>query len=220
MQRAIAQTIVGWLVQAALLFGPAGRLDWPMAWALLAAYVAVALAGFAALDPALIAERSKPTPGFDRVDAVLATSSGIAFIFLPLLVAGIDVGRSQEPHLPVAIRVAALGVHLLGNAFSIWAAHTNRFFSDFVRIQTERGHHVVASGPYAWLRHPGYAGGIAAYLAVPIALGSFWALVPAVVGVALLIFRCAREDRMLHAKLDGYPAYAERVRHRLLPGVW
>jgi len=220
MQRAIAQTVVGWLVQAALLFGAAGRLDWPMAWALLGAYVAVAVAGFAALDPELIVERSKPTPGFDRFDAVLATTSGIALILLPFPVAGIDVGRSQEPHVPIAMRVAALGVHLLGNAFSMWAAHCNRFFSDFVRIQTERGHHVVANGPYARLRHPGYAGGIAAYLSVPIALGSFWALVPAVVGAALLIFRAAREDRMLHAKLDGYRAYAERVRYRLLPGLW
>ena len=220
MRRAIAQTVVGWLVQAALLFGSAGRLDWPMAWALVGAYFAIAVVGFTVLDPELIVERSKPTPGFDRFDAVLSITSGIAFIFLPLPVAGIDVGRSQEPHLPVAIRVAALGVHLLGNAFSMWAAHCNRFFSDFVRIQTERGHHVVANGPYAWLRHPAYAGGIAAYLSVPIALGSLWALVPAVFGAALLIFRCAREDRMLHAKLDGYCAYAERVRYRLLPGGW
>jgi len=218
--RAIALSVVMWLAQAALLFGSAGRFDWPMAWALLCAIVVVAVCGFAALDPELIAERSKPTPGFDRADAVLASISGLALIFIPLQVAGIDVGRLQVPHFPIEVRIAALGIFLLGNLFSIWAAHCNRFFSDFVRIQHERGHHVVSNGPYAHLRHPGYAGGIAAYLAVPVALGSAWALLPALVGAALLVARAAREDRMLHAKLAGYCAYAARVRYRLLPGIW
>ena len=198
--RAIALSVVMWLAQAALLFGSAGRFDWPMAWALLCAIVVVAVCGFAALDPELIAERSKPTPGFDRSDAVLASISGLALIFIPLQVAGIDVGRLQVPHFPIEVRIAALGIFLLGNLFSIWAAHCNRFFSDFVRIQHERGHHVVSNGPYAHLRHPGYAGGIAAYLAVPVALGSAWTLLPALVGAALLVARAAREDRMLHAK--------------------
>jgi len=131
---------VMWLAQAALLFGSAGRFDWPMAWALLCAIVVVAVCGFAALDPELIAERSKPTPGFDRADAVLASISGLALIFIPLQVAGIDVGRLQVPHFPIEVRIAALGIFLLGNLFSIWVAHCNRFFSDFVRIQHERGH--------------------------------------------------------------------------------
>jgi protein-S-isoprenylcysteine O-methyltransferase Ste14 len=219
MRRAFAQTVGLLVLEAALLFVPAGRLDWPMAWALLGAYAIVAATGFAALDPELIAERAKPTPGFDPVDAVLATTSGIALILLPLPIAALEAGRGA-PRFPVGLRVAALGVFLLGSLCGIWAAHANRFFSDFVRIQSERGHHVVTGGPYALVRHPGYASGIAAYVAVPIALGSAWALVPALLGAALLAVRCAREDRILHAKLDGYRAYAERVRHRLLPGVW
>jgi protein-S-isoprenylcysteine O-methyltransferase Ste14 len=180
----------------------------------------VAVCGFAALDPELIAERANPGPGFDLGDALLSSVAGLALIFLPLPVAGVDVGRAQVPHFSTAVRGAALGVFVLGSLFAIWAAYANRFFSDFVRIQHERGHHVVTTGPYAHIRHPGYAGGIVAYVAVPVALGSTWALLPALVGAALLVARAAREDRFLHEKLDGYRAYAARVRCRLVPGVW
>ena len=221
MQRAFAMTVASVLVIGALLFGAAGRLDWPMAWAFLATWIAVAIAGFAWLDPELIRERARPSPGFDRVDAVLAAGSFVGFGLLPLAAAGLDVGRLHwTPPLPLVLRLAALAVFALGNTLSLWAAKSNPFFSDFVRIQTERGHRVVASGPYARVRHPGYAGAIPAYFAVPVALGSLWAVVPALLGVALLVLRTAREDRTLHAKLDGYRDYAARVRWRLLPGVW
>jgi protein-S-isoprenylcysteine O-methyltransferase Ste14 len=214
-------TVGSLLAIAALLFATAGRLDWPMAWAFLAIWSAIAVAGFTWLDPELIRERARPSPGFDRVDAVLATTSFVFFGLLPLAVAGLDVGRFQwTPPLPLALRIAALAVFALGNAFSLWAAKCNPFFSDFVRIQTDRGHRVVADGPYARVRHPGYAGAIPAYLAVPVALGSLWGVVPALLGLALLVARAAREDRTLHEGLDGYRDYAERVRWRLLPGVW
>lgn len=209
-----------WLVQAALLFGSAGRLDWPMAWALLGAVALVGVCGFAALDPELIAERANPAPGFDAGDALLSSLAGLALIFLPLVVAGLDHGRAPVPRCSTAASGAALGLFVVGSLFSIWAAHENRFFSDFVRIQHERRHHVVTTGPYAHIRHPGYAGGIVAYLAVPMALGSAWALLPALVGAALLVVRAAREDRFLQSRLDGYRAYAGRVRWRLVPGLW
>jgi protein-S-isoprenylcysteine O-methyltransferase Ste14 len=214
-------TVGSLLAIAALLFATAGRLDWPMAWAFLATWSAIAVAGFVWLDPELIRERARPSPGFDRVDAVLATTSFVFFGLLPLAVAGLDVGRFRwTPPLPLALRIAALAVFVLGNAFSLWAAKSNPFFSDFVRIQTDRGHRVVADGPYARVRHPGYAGAIPAYLAVPVALGSLWGVVPALLGLALLVARAAREDRTLHERLDGYRDYAARVRWRLLPGVW
>jgi protein-S-isoprenylcysteine O-methyltransferase Ste14 len=219
--RTLAITVASLLVIAALLFGSAGRLDWPMAWVFLATWISVAIAGFAWLDPELIRERARPSPGFDRVDAVLASAAFVVFGLLPLAVAGLDVGRLHwTPPLPLAVRIAALAVFVLGNAFSLRAAKHNPFFSDFVRIQTERGHHVVASGPYARIRHPGYAGAIPTYLAVPVALGSLWGVVPALLGLALLVVRAAREDRFLHERLDGYRDYAARVRWRLLPGVW
>jgi protein-S-isoprenylcysteine O-methyltransferase Ste14 len=96
----------------------------------------------------------------------------------------------------------------------------NRFFSAVVRIQRDREHTVVTSGPYRLIRHPGYAGALITSLAIPLLLGSLWALIPAALVVCLLILRTALEDRTLQEKLDGYREYAGRVRYRLLPGVW
>ena len=96
----------------------------------------------------------------------------------------------------------------------------NRFFSGMVRIQTERGHHVVSSGPYGWIRHPGYAGALLTYLATPFFLDSRWALLPAMFITIVLIIRTSLEDQTLQNELEGYRAYAERVRYRLMPGVW
>jgi protein-S-isoprenylcysteine O-methyltransferase Ste14 len=96
----------------------------------------------------------------------------------------------------------------------------NPFFSTFVRIQDDRGHAVVNSGPYAWVRHPGYAGTIIAHLALPLIFGSTWALVPASLGALLFVLRTAREDRVLSERLGGYHEYRARVRWRLVPGVW
>jgi protein-S-isoprenylcysteine O-methyltransferase Ste14 len=221
MSRAVAATLGTFAIFAAALFVPAGRLDWAMAWAYLGLFGVVAAAGFALLDPELIRERARPAPGFDRVDAVLSSAAALALLVLPLVVAGLDVGRSGgRSSLPPALRAAALAVFAIGQVVAVWAAHTNRFFSDFVRIQTERGHHVVDTGPYAFVRHPGYAASIPAYAAVPVLLGSAWGLLPALVGAAIFVLRTAREDRTLHEKLPGYREYAARVRWRLLPGVW
>jgi protein-S-isoprenylcysteine O-methyltransferase Ste14 len=105
-------------------------------------------------------------------------------------------------------------------AFVTWAMVTNRFFSSIVRIQRDRGHIVCDGGPYRWVRHPGYAGGALAALATPLALGSWWAFVPAVLTILLTAWRTALEDRTLQQELPGYAAYTQRTRYRLLPGVW
>ena len=96
----------------------------------------------------------------------------------------------------------------------------NKFFVKFVRIQAERGHYVVTDGPYAYIRHPGYAGTVLAFIVLPIALSSLWALIPALVGGSLLVIRTFLEDRFLQKEFDGYREYASSVRWRLLPGIW
>ena len=96
----------------------------------------------------------------------------------------------------------------------------NKFFEPSVRIQTDRGHHVIDTGPYAIIRHPGYAFGFAFFLGIPLALGSLWGLIPAIIMSALLVVRTVLEDRTLQNELPGYKQYAERVRYRLVPGVW
>jgi len=107
-----------------------------------------------------------------------------------------------------------------GYALGSYALIENAYFSGVVRIQADRGQHVVSSGPYRWLRHPGYAGTLLAYLATPFLLDSAWALLPALFLAAVLILRTRLEDQTLQAELDGYRDYAQRVRYRLLPGVW
>ncbi len=107
-----------------------------------------------------------------------------------------------------------------GVAITAWAMAVNPFFSSVVRIQTDRGHHVVAAGPYRYVRHPGYAGMELVTLAGPILLGTLWGLVPAAVVGGAFALRAALEDRTLRDELPGYTAYAASVRSRLLPGIW
>jgi protein-S-isoprenylcysteine O-methyltransferase Ste14 len=97
---------------------------------------------------------------------------------------------------------------------------SNRFFSPTVRIQSDRGHQVISGGPYQIIRHPGYSGWILQMLAAPLALGSWWGLIPGLLSACLYGIRTALEDRTLHRELPGYTDYAARVRYRLLPGIW
>ena len=221
MLRAAAQAVVFLVFFAAILFVSAGRADWPMAWAFLAVYLAFVVLAFVLLDPELIHERSHFESGGNREDVIIASIMFVWLFPLTLLVAGLDVGRFHwSPTVPLGVQIVALGLFAVGNAIGFRAMMANRFFSDFVRIQTERGHHVVTNGPYAVVRHPGYAGGILLAVALPVALGSLVALIPALIGSSLLILRMLREERMLKEELNGYRDYVSRVRWRLCPGIW
>jgi protein-S-isoprenylcysteine O-methyltransferase Ste14 len=201
-------------------FGAAGQLSWPMAWAALGIYSLLKAAAFAFVDPELLRERAAPGPGVDRGDVVLATLGLLALYPGTFVVAGLDAVRFG-PALPMAqsVQVAALLVFAC-YGFAYWAVYSNPFFATFVRIQEDRGHSVVSSGPYALVRHPGYAGALLAHLALPFALGSIWALLPAAVATLLFVARTSREERTLREHLVGYREYQARVRWRLLPGVW
>ena len=137
-----------------------------------------------------------------------------------LIVAGFDSGRSTLASIPLTVQVPALGIFALGYALVLWAVRVNPFFATFVRIQSDRGHRLIDTGPYAWVRHPGYAGILIAHIALPLALGSLWALVPALFGIGCFVLRTAHEDRFLSKHLNDYREYRERVPWRLLPGVW
>jgi protein-S-isoprenylcysteine O-methyltransferase Ste14 len=203
---------------AAILFGTAGRWDLPWFWAVLGVHAASCLVAVSLIDPDLRKERLRPGPGGrDRMLRLFA----LPLILAHLIVAGLDAGRfGWSGHLPVAVQAAALMGLGTGMALSVWAVAANRFFSPVVRIQEERGHHLITTGPYRVLRHPGYVGTILGALSGGIALGSWWSLVPMAPLVALLLRRTMVEDRFLHEGLAGYAGYAERVRYRLVPGLW
>jgi protein-S-isoprenylcysteine O-methyltransferase Ste14 len=206
---------------AALLFVPAGRLDWSLAWlylGLLLAYVAASWACLVRWNPELIEHRLHVGPGTKTWDKLWAA------LFTPLLlavyvVAGLEA-RDGAASLPLALWPLGLLLFVAGAALLTGSMVVNPFFEKTVRIQTERGHRVIDTGPYAIVRHPGYVGFLGWILGTPLLLGSAWALVPALLSLAGVVVRTALEDRTLRAELEGYEAYTQKVRFRLLPGVW
>ena len=209
-----------------LVAGPvllAGHWDLPTVWALFGIFVAfLLLAWFAILrkDPALLGERQQSGPGAKRWDRIWLVFYTIALLGT-LIVAILDVGRFHwSDRVPLWLQILGFVGFAASLAFTGWAMAENTFFSEVVRIQYDRGHHVVTTGPYRAVRHPGYLGNASAWSCTALAIGSWWALLPAGLVVALYVVRTALEDRTLQQELDGYAEYAQRVRYRLLPGVW
>jgi protein-S-isoprenylcysteine O-methyltransferase Ste14 len=202
----------------AILFGCAGRIDLRMFWAFLGVWAIAIVVGLLVADPTLIQERMRPGPGGEDYATVI--------LFTPLwlgqsVVAGLDVGRYHwSDGVPPAVQVIALLAMAAGMAVVVWAEAVNRFFSSVIRIQSERGHHVITTGPYRYLRHPGYASSPLIFIGGGLALGSWLAALIGLFLVLPLVRRTAQEDRILHEQLEGYAAYAQQVRYRLFPGVW
>jgi protein-S-isoprenylcysteine O-methyltransferase Ste14 len=214
-------TIGLFLLLGGCLLGAAGDLSWPMAWAVLAVYAVSKVATFIFVNPELIKERTNLGQDVDYGDVVLATCGYLGLYPGTFVVAGLDAIRfGPAIPIPLSIQVIMLLMFALGYGFSFWAVLSNPFFTTNVRIQDDRDHSVISSGPYALVRHPGYAGVLIAHLALPFALGSIWALVPAIVGTVFFVARTSREDRTLRDRLVGYREYQTRVRWHLLPGVW
>jgi protein-S-isoprenylcysteine O-methyltransferase Ste14 len=221
--RWLVRETLGNLILIALLFGVVGRWDWWMGWALSAIYTIWSVATAVLIlpvNPAMLAERARPHADTRKWDIVLLTLMGI-FMVASYVIASLDVRWGWSSPLPFAMQLIALVVAAFGyDVLLIWAMVSNAFFVATVRIQTERRHTVVSSGPYRHVRHPGYLGTILFYLATPFMLNSLCAVIPATLAVFVLIVRTALEDRTLQIELDGYAEYAEKVPYRLLPGVW
>jgi protein-S-isoprenylcysteine O-methyltransferase Ste14 len=205
-------------VAGALLFGCAGRWDLPMFWAYLGVWAASGLVGIFVADPGLIKERVRPGPGGkDYATAIIATPFWVS----QQVVAGLDVGRFHwSDDLPLAVQLIGLLAMAAAVATVTWAVAVNRFFSSVIRIQTDRGHHLITSGPYRFVRHPAYAAAPFLFVGGGIALGCWLAALIGLLFVLPILRRAAQEDRVLHEQLEGYAAYAERVRWRVFPGVW
>jgi len=213
---------MGVLFVAAILFISAGRLDWVMGWALVGIYAVWVTANAVILiprSPELLAERASRQKSAKTWDTVILSIMGLATMAKYIL-AGLDVRFGWTGHIPLSLQMAALVIAALGYALGTWAMAANAFFSMVVRIQEDRGHSVTTGGPYRWVRHPGYVGTTVFELVTPILLGSLWALIPGVLVALLTVVRTGLEDRTLHEELDGYREYADRVRYRLLPGIW
>ena len=221
MIKLAAMTSIYLAVMGGFLFGAAGRLDWPMAWAYMFILIASTVVLLAYGDREMLFVRAGKEKGAKTWDQFLAKVSFLLFWPGSTVVAGLDYGRLHlSPSIPLLVRLIAMLAFAFGLAFSVWAMVANKFFVKFVQIQTDREHTVITNGPYAYVRHPGYAGSLLSFISLPVALDSLWALLPASLGLSLWVVRTYLEDRTLLKELDGYGQYASRVRWRLVPGIW
>ncbi len=220
--RRALQLLTGIVVYAVILFISAGRLDWPAAWVYLALNLLIVGCGAAILlsrNPGVVIARSQIRSDIETWDkwiSLLVTLGLIATLAVP----GLDLRFSWSAGFPLALQVIGFLAIVVGYAILVWAMLHNPFFEGGVRIQTDRGHTVASSGPYRFVRHPGYDGMILQSLGTVLALASWWALLAGLFASAVFVLRTVLEDRTLLAKLPGYADYAQHVRHRLLPGIW
>jgi protein-S-isoprenylcysteine O-methyltransferase Ste14 len=222
--RVIIQALLFVLVLPFLPLIISGQWNWWEGWA----YGVLGFVSFvisrvlaARINPDLLAERAKflkhedAQPWDRKILLVLAVLS-----ILTAVVAGLDRLFGWTPIFSVWVRILGLLLLLVGYTIASYALIANRFFSGMVRLQTDRGQYVISHGPYRWVRHPGYAGGLLAYLATPLLLNSIWLLIPILLTIALYVLRTFLEDRFLQENLEGYREYAKKVKYRLFPGIW
>ena len=204
------------------LFLPAGTWMWTKGWLFILVIVVASILGTLYLrrvNPDVIAARINRHKGTKRWDRILLAIFRPTLLTISVL-AALDDGRFHWLHVPWWVCGIGYGLLVAGLAGMTWAESVNRFFEPTVRIQTDRGHRVIDTGPYAIVRHPGYFSACILFVCMPLSLGSFWALIPAVLSCLLLVVRTIMEDRTLREELAGYEEYIQRVRYRLVPGVW
>ena len=208
--------------ELAILFLSAGRLDWIWPWVWLGInLVIVPINGIILMrtNPETVAERGRPREVKDWDKIVSGLWALALYIFIPL-VGGLDFRFGWTHRLAPGWNIAGAILYTAGLVLFSWAMITNSFFSTAARIQSDRGQTVCRSGPYRFVRHPGYSGAILQSLGTSLLLGSLWSLIPAAVGAIAMIARTALEDRMLQNELAGYRDFVRDVPQRLVPGVW
>ncbi|MGB2806520.1 MAG: isoprenylcysteine carboxylmethyltransferase family protein [Sedimentisphaerales bacterium] len=221
MTKVVLRTVAFLAIMAVLLFGSAGRIDWLMGWAYLAILTALTITILVLGNRDMLLVRAGKEKGIKKWDPFLALLPFLLFWPGANVVAALDYGRFHwSPPIPLSVKLIAILAVISGLAFAAWAMVVNKFFAKCVAIQTERKHVVINTGPYAYVRHPGYAGTILAFITLPIALGSLWALLPAAVGLSLWVVRTFLEDKTLQKGLEGYTEYAQKVPWRLIPHIW
>lgn len=217
--RAVIRVIFSIGLMFAILFRSAGRWDYWHGWVFFLLHIYVTLFSWLIIPSELLQERTKPGPGTKEWDYIF-------FIFFSLLyitpyIAALDGGRYHwTGSFPLWVNALAFIVILFGYSLTVFSLWKNRFFSSTIRIQKERGHFVIDKGPYAFIRHPGYAGIIVSSFSIAFAMNSLWALIPAGLLTIAFIIRAYLEDVTLQKELPGYTDYAARVKYRLIPWVW
>ena len=217
--------VVAYLLKPLILLICGGDPGWLQGWLYSLLILAAGVGGRIWAErrhPGLMAERQniENVQNAKAWDKVLAPLMAVSVGYPMVVVAGLDHRYDWSSEFPVWLIVIGFILISLGYAFAAWALAENRFFSSVVRIQTDRGHVVCDSGPYRFVRHPGYAGNILALFGIVLALNSVWTLIPAAVASIIAVIRTILEDRTLQEELPGYRDYARRVRYRLMPWIY
>ena len=214
--------ILGLAVFTMLWFGVAGRVTWWQGWAFLLTfiiYVSILVWRLSKVNPELVRERNLPA---DKAEAWDRVVMGIYIVILVvlLIVSALDGGRYVWSDIPLGVQMIGWILLIVAGAIVWHVMMTNAYLSSWARIQDDRGQVVIQEGMYRRIRHPMYLGIILSFLGIPLMLNSWWAMIPSVVIVGLFVYRTYREDQMLIDSLAGYTEYTEKVRYRLLPGIW
>jgi protein-S-isoprenylcysteine O-methyltransferase Ste14 len=216
------RTVISLALVLAIFFIPAGSFRWPQAWVFIGLYLS-AVAGFffytRKRDPGLLKERMSPPKSVKAWDRRIIRVYSLILAAM-IVLTGLDAVRFRWSRLSLGWNVLGFGGFVLAMLVAFWATRENTFASEVVRIQDDRGHRVCSTGPYAHVRHPMYVGVILSILSFPLALGSLYAFIPAGIIVGLFILRTSLEDKTLKEELPGYREYAQKVRFRLIPGLW
>jgi len=222
--KVLVGTFLGPFIQGIVIFVSAGRINMPRAWC----YLVVSFVGMfggimlvGKFNPELLNQRGqwKKKKDTKRWDKFLMPAYGIMGLYVLVVTIGLDI-RFQWSYLGIEFAIAGIVLFIIGSISIHWAMMVNTHFETTVRIQKDRDQKVITTGPYKIIRHPGYVGAILWAVSTPLIIGSAYGLIPAGLALLLLVIRTWLEDKTLHSELNGYAEYAERVRYRLLPGVW
>ncbi len=221
--KAIAWDVFGFLISALVLFLPAGTLAWPAGWIYLILLYGWLLVGIVLLlkyNPGLLQERlnlsQQDQKAWDKVFILLL----YLFLFVWTVLMALDAVRFHWSHMPLFLQVIGAIVLVVSFFLISLTFRENSFLSPTVRIQQERGQTVISTGPYRYVRHPMYAGGLLLFLGIPLLLGSWYGLLLILVFTPVFLMRAVLEERALREELPGYDAYMEKVKYRLIPYVW
>ena len=221
LRRSLVALVVTLLIMGLLLFIPAGTLNWPLGWWCVGAFLVCTLIAVVViwrLNPEIFVARSRIQPGTKAWDYFfIALIVGGFMAVLPVAALDFRSGWSSVPGWVIGLGFV---LFVVGYAGSIWPVAVNRHFEPGVRIQQDRGQTVIDTGPYAYIRHPGYSFATVLILGMALMLGSFWSLLPAVIAIIATAVRTLLEEETLRAELPGYAEYTQRVKYRWVPGVW
>jgi protein-S-isoprenylcysteine O-methyltransferase Ste14 len=219
----LLQPLIWIVAMGALLFVPAGTLHWPAGWVFLGTIAILGIAGglwLAKTDPALLAERMRPMMQSGQPTADKKFMLAFGFVALTWFLAiGLD-RRYHASDVPLALQALGLAMLVFSTGFILWVMRENSFAAPVIKLQSERGHRVVSTGSYAWVRHPMYSGTVLFFVGTPLLLGSWWGVAMSPLFAVLFAIRIAIEERALIAGLPDYADYTARVRYRLVPGLW